>query len=330
MSRAPVARITGLGVFVPSRIVTNHDLEATLDTNDEWIAERTGIRARRVANADETLTYMCVQAATRALANAGAGPDDIDAIVLATTSPDHLMPATACEVQAALGSRKSVAYDLHAACAGFIVALTVAEGLIAGGRARRILVIGGEKLSTITDWKDRGTAILFADGAGAVVVEPATGDGRGILSSVTRTDGRQFALLNIPGGGSADPISEKVVQERSHFMHMQGREVFKMAVREMAAASDEAIRQADLTPDDVQYLIPHQANLRIIESTAKHAGLSMDRVVVNVDRYGNTSSASIPIALAEAVEDGRVKPGSIVLFTAFGAGLTWGSMVVRW
>lgn len=330
MSRPPVARITGLGAAVPPHVVTNADLEKSLDTNDEWITERTGIRQRHIAPAELTLSALCTEASRKALASAGVDAADVDAVILATTSPDHLMPATACEIQAQLGAFNAVAYDIHAACAGFIVALTVGEGLIASGRFRKVLLIGGEKLSTITDWQDRGTAILFADGAGAVVLEPATGDGRGILASFTRTDGRHVELLHIPGGGNVDPISEEMIRGRRQFMRMQGREVFKLAVREMAHACDETLRQAGLTGADVDYLVPHQANLRIIEATAKHAGLPMEKVIVNVDRFGNTSSASIPIALEEAVRDGRVRPDSVLLFAAFGAGLTVGSMVVRW
>ena len=327
---APAARVAGLGFCVPDRVVTNADLEKVLDTNDQWIVERTGIRERRLASPETTLTELATEAARRALKAAGTGPDALDAVILATTTPDRPMPATACEVQAALGAWGAVAFDIYAACTGFVIAMSVGEGMIASGRYRRVLVIGGEKLSRITDWEDRGTAILFADGAGAAVLEPAEGDGRGILSTFMRTDGRLGSLLNIPGGGNIDPLTEELIRRRGHLMRMQGREVFKHAVREMASASDEAVRLAGLTYDDIDWLVPHQANLRIIEATAKHANIPMDKVIVNVDRYGNTSSASIPIAIGEAVADGRIRKGSTLLLVAFGGGLTWGGMVVRW
>lgn len=329
MSVTPHVRIAGIGSSVPDRVVTNADLEAMLDTNDAWITERTGIRERRIAAPDQTLTSLCAAAAREALANAGATVDEIGAIILATTSPDHPMPATACEVQAAIGAFNAVAFDIHAACAGFIVGLAVGEGMITGQRCRKVLVIGGEKLSSITNWKDRGTAILFADGAGAVVLEPAT-DGRGILSSFTRSDGRLMPLLCIPAGGNVRPLTAEAIAAGDNLMQMQGREVFKHAVREMAAACDQALQQAGLTGAEIDWLVPHQANLRIIDATAKHAGVPMSKVVVNVDRYGNTSSASIPIAIHEAVRDGRITPGSTLLLAAFGAGFTWGSMVVKW
>lgn len=326
----PAVRIAGIGMAVPAQVVTNDDLSKTLDTNDQWIRERTGIRERRVARPDETLTSFCVAAARDAMAMAGATPDEIGAVLLATTSPDHPMPATACEIQAALGCLNAVAFDLHAACAGFIIGLATGEGLMRAGIAKKVLVIGGEKLSTITNWEDRGTAILFADGAGAVVLEPATGDGRGVLSTFARSDGRLMPLLCIPGGGNVRPLGPQVLQERSHLMQMQGREVFKHAVTQMANACDEALRRAGLTGHDIDWLVPHQANLRIIDATAKHAGLPPEKVVVNVDRYGNTSSASIPIAICEAVKDGRITKGSTLMLAAFGAGFTWGSAVVRW
>jgi 3-oxoacyl-[acyl-carrier-protein] synthase-3 len=330
MTRPPLARITGLGASVPDTIVTNRDLEARLDTSDQWIADRTGIRERRVAGPEVTLASLCIAACQQAMTAAGATADEIGAIILATTTPDRPLPACACDIQVGLGAFNAVAFDVHAACAGFIIALSIGEGLIAGGRHRKVLVIGGEKLSTITNWEDRSTAILFADGAGAVVLEAAEADGRGILSSYTRSDGRLAPLLCIPGGGNIRPISAEVLNDRAHLMQMNGREVFKHAVREMASACDIAMAQAGITGTEVDWLVPHQANLRIIDATAKHVGMPMDKVVVNVDRMGNTSSASVPIALAEAVADGRVTPGSTLLLAAFGAGFTWGAMVVKW
>jgi len=265
-----------------------------------------------------------------ALERAGVGVEEIDTIVLATASPDRLLPSTACDLQALLGASNAAAFDVGAACPGYVYALTVAEGLIASGQSRTVLVIGAEKLSTITDFQDRSTAILFGDGAGASVVRRAQGSGRGILSTFLKSDGRLAPLLYRPGGGSADPISEKVVCERSHYMKMAGREVFKAAVLAMAEACDAALTRAGVSADEVDLMIPHQANLRIIEATAKHANMPMSKVMVNLDRFGNTSSASIPLALDQAVAEGRVGPGSLLLLVAFGAGFTWGSAVVRW
>jgi 3-oxoacyl-[acyl-carrier-protein] synthase-3 len=331
MSRLPIAEVAGLGVAVPPGVLTNHDLTRMLDTSDQWIVERTGIRERHIAKPDQTVAMLSCEASIKALEQAGVGPKDLDSIVLATASPDRLLPATACDLQALLGAENAAAFDIGAACPGFIFALGVAQGLIASQQSETVLVVGAEKLSTITDFQDRSTAILFGDGAGAAVLRPASGkDGRGILSVFLKSDGRLAPLLYRPGGGSADPISEKVVCERSHYMKMAGREVFKAAVLAMAEACDEALRRAGLTADDVDLLIPHQANIRIIEATAKHAGMPMEKVMVNVDRYGNTSSASIPLALDQAIAEGRVKPGSILLLVAFGAGFTWGSAVIRW
>jgi 3-oxoacyl-[acyl-carrier-protein] synthase-3 len=326
----PFAQLASVGTAVPDRVLTNHDLEGMLDTSDQWIVERTGIRERRIAGPEQTVAALSREAADKAMARAGVGAEDLDAIVLATASPDRLLPSTACDLQALLGATNAAAFDVAAACPGYVYALTIAEGLIASGQSRTVLVVGAEKLSTITDFQDRSTAILFGDGAGASVVRRAPGDGRGILSTFIKSDGRLAPLLYRPGGGSADPISERVVCDRSHYMKMAGREVFKAAVLAMAEACDEALARAGVTAEQVDLLVPHQANLRIIEATAKHAGMPMSKVMVNVDRYGNTSSASIPLALDQAVEEGRVQPGSIVLLVAFGAGFTWGSAVVRW
>jgi 3-oxoacyl-[acyl-carrier-protein] synthase III len=326
----PFAELASVGTAVPPRVLTNHDLTRTLDTSDEWIVERTGIRERRIAGPEQSVAMLSREAAEIALERAGIGPADLDAIVLATASPDRLLPSTACDLQALLGADNAAAFDVSAACPGYIYALTVAEGLIASGQSRTVLVVGAEKLSTITDFQDRSTAILFGDGAGASVVRRSSQPGRGLLSTYLKSDGRLAPLLYRPGGGSSDPISEKVVCERSHYMKMAGREVFKAAVRAMAEACDEALTRAGVTADQIDLLIPHQANLRIIDATAKHAGIPMSKVMVNLDRYGNTSSASIPLALDQAIAEGRVAPGSLVLLVAFGAGFTWGSAVVRW
>jgi len=330
MMGRPFAEVASVGVAVPPRVVTNHDLSQVLDTSDQWIVERTGIRERHIAGPEQTVAMLSQEAAEQAMAVAGVTAAELDSIVCATVSPDRLLPSTACDLQALLGAENAAAFDIGAACPGYIYALTVAEGLIASGQSETVLVVGAEKLSTITDFQDRSTAILFGDGAGASVVRRSSTTGRGILSTFIKSDGRLAPLLYRPGGGSVDPISEKVVCERSHYMKMAGREVFKAAVLAMANACDEVLTRAGVTADQVDLLIPHQANLRIIEATAKHAGLPMSKVMVNVDRYGNTSSASIPLALAQAVAEGRVGPGSVLLLVAFGAGFTWGSAVIRW
>jgi 3-oxoacyl-[acyl-carrier-protein] synthase-3 len=326
----PFAEVASVGVAVPPGVLTNADLTQMLDTSDAWIVERTGIRERHIARPEETVAKLSQEASERAMASAGVTADQLDAIVLATASPDRLLPSTACDLQALLGAENAAAFDISAACPGFVYALTVAEGLIASGQSETVLVVGAEKLSAITDFQDRSTAILFGDGAGAAIMRRSSQPGRGILATFIKSDGRLAPLLYRPGGGSADPISERVVCERSHYMKMAGREVFKAAVRTMTDACDEALRRAGITADQVDLLVPHQANLRIIEAIAKHAGFPMSRVMVNVERYGNTSSASIPLALEQAVAEGRVGPGSVILLVAFGAGFTWGSAVIRW
>jgi 3-oxoacyl-[acyl-carrier-protein] synthase-3 len=330
MSGRPFAEVASVGSAVPERVLTNHDLSQVLDTSDQWIVERTGIRERRIAGPEQSVAMLSRDASLLALERAGVGVDELDTIVLATASPDRLLPSTACDLQALLGASNAAAFDVGAACPGYLYALTVAEGLIASGQSRTVLVVGAEKLSTITDFQDRSTGILFGDGAGASVVRRAQGSDRGILSTFLKSDGRLAPLLYRPGGGSADPISEKVVCERSHYMKMAGREVFKAAVLAMAEACDAALTRAGVSADEIDLMIPHQANLRIIEATAKHANMPMSKVMVNLDRFGNTSSASIPLALDQAVAEGRVKPGSLLLLVAFGAGFTWGSAVVRW
>jgi 3-oxoacyl-[acyl-carrier-protein] synthase-3 len=330
MIHRPFARIAGLGVAVPDRVVTNADFEKTLDTSDQWIVERTGIRERRLAGPEDSVASLSRTAAERAMSLAGVTAADLDAIVLGTATPDRLLPSTACDLQALLGADRAAAFDISAACPGFIYGITIAEALIAADQGRTVLVVGAEKLSTITDMTDRSTAILFGDAAGAAIVQQVTGGDRGILSTFIKSDGKLANLLYRPGGGSADPISEKVVRERSHFIKMAGREVFKSAVLAMSDACDQALQRAGIGADQVDLLIPHQANIRIIEATAKHAAMPMDKVMVNVDSYGNTSSASIPLAIDQAISEGRITPGSVILLVAFGAGFTWGSTVIRW
>lgn len=330
--KRPYAYIAGTGHAVPKRAVSNADIAAMgVETNDEWIIERTGIKQRFVAGEGESLTSISAEAARQAMARAGVQPGEIDTIILGTASPDHLLPSTAVEIQTELGCTRAAAFDLAAACSGWLYSTIVGESLIASGSADTVLVIGAEKLSAIVDWTDRNTCILFGDGAGATVLRrtPQRGGTKGILSTFMRSDGALAELLWRPAGGGAKPFSPESYADKSHYIHMAGREVFKHAVRSMAESTDRALDAARLTAADVDLLIPHQANVRIIEATAKHAGISMDKVFVNVDHYGNTSAASIPIALNDAIQQGRVRDGSTVLFAAFGAGFTWGSAVVR-
>jgi 3-oxoacyl-[acyl-carrier-protein] synthase-3 len=325
----PIARVTATARYTPERVVSNADFEQTLDTSDQWIRERSGIRERRYATDQETIAVMTAEASRRALADVGLGPLDLDGIVLGTASWDRLLPSQACDVQAALGATNAAAFDVGAACSGFLYAATVAEGLIATGIGRTVLVVGAERLTRIMDAADRSTAILFGDGVGVALLQPCS-DGRGILSAYVKSDGTLAHLLYRPGGGSLEPPTEAMLTARSYFIKMAGREVFKSAVLSMADACDHALQQAGLRGEEVDILIPHQANIRIIEATAKHAHIPMEKVYVNVDRYGNTSAASIPIALDEAVRAGRIRPGMTVLLVAFGAGFTWASMAIRW
>jgi 3-oxoacyl-[acyl-carrier-protein] synthase-3 len=327
--KRPIASIAGTGRSVPRAVMTNFDFaKLGIETTDEWITERTGIKQRHIARDGESTTSMAAGAAREAMERANVHAGEIDAIVLSTATPDRLLPATAVDLQAELGATRAAAFDIGAACAGFIYSATVAEGMIATGVAETVLVVGSEKMSAIVDWKDRATCVLFGDGAGAAIVRRAKHQ-KGILSSYIRSDGTLANLLYRPAGGACMPFSESVLTDRSHFVKMAGREVFKHAVRSMADACDRALDLAKLTGKDIDLLIPHQANVRIIEATAKHANVPMEKVYVNVDRYGNTSSASVPIALDEALENGRIKEGMHVLLVAFGAGFTWASMVLR-
>jgi 3-oxoacyl-[acyl-carrier-protein] synthase-3 len=321
--------IAGSGHSVPKKVFTNHDFEALgVDTNDQWIVERTGIRQRYIAGEGESLTSLAAAASRDAMKAAGVAASELDVIILGTASPDRLLPATAVEVQAALGASRAAAFDIAAACSGWVYGVQVAEGLMAAGSAETVLVIGAETLSRIVNWKDRNTCVLFGDGAGATVLKRST-KGRGVLSAFMRSDGSLADLLQRPAGGALRPVTPEVLADGSNCITMAGREVFKNAVRSMAEACDRALDGAKLSATDIDLLIPHQANIRIIEATAKHAGMPMDKVYVNVDRYGNTSAASIPIALDEALRNGRVKEGMTVMCVAFGAGFTWGSLIVK-
>lgn len=324
-----VAQIISTGRFLPDNVVTNHDLAQKMDTSDEWIRTRTGIRERRIAPDEMWAAEMGASAARVALERAELTPEDVDILILSTATPDRWLPSTACDTQALLGCDNALAFDVMAACTGHIYGLSMAEGYLAAGRGDTALVIAAEKMSAILDWEDRKTAVLFGDGAGAAVLQRSENGERGILSSHLQSDGNLADLLNRPGGGAADPVSQSMLDEGRHLLQMQGREIFKNAVRNMADACGRALDKAGLTPDDIKLLVPHQANIRIIEATAKKADVPMDRVFVNVDRYGNMSSATVPIALDEAIEQGRAGPGDLVLTVAFGAGLTWGAMVVR-
>jgi 3-oxoacyl-[acyl-carrier-protein] synthase-3 len=327
--KRPIAYIAGTGRGLPAHIMTNHDFASIgIETSHEWIVERTGIHQRHLSRHGETTCSLAAEASRQAMARAGVHAGELDLIVLGTASPDRLLPSTAVDVQAELGATRAAAFDVGAACSGFIYSAAVAEGMMLSGPAETALVIGVERLSAIVDWQDRSTAVLFGDGAGAAVLKRSR-QHKGILSTFLRSDGTLAELLYRPAGGALQPFSEQVLAERSTFIKMNGREVFKHAVRSMAEAASRALDGAKLTGNDIDLMIPHQANIRIIEATAKHANIPMDKVYVNVDRYGNTSAASVPIALDEAIEKGRVKEGSTVLLVAFGAGFTWGSMVVR-
>jgi 3-oxoacyl-[acyl-carrier-protein] synthase-3 len=327
--KRPYAQLVSTGRAIPRRVMTNYDFAAIgIETTHEWVMERTGIAERHIADQSETNCALGASASQIAMERAGVQAGELDVIILSTATPDRLLPATACDIQAELGATRAAAFDISAACSGWLYGLTVGEGLIHAGTAETVLVVASEKMSSIVDWTDRGTCVLFGDAAGATVLKRAT-KGRGILSTYMRSDGTLAELLFRPHGGATVPMSSKVLEDKTHLVKMAGREVFKHAVRSMADAADRALDGAKLTGQDVDLMIPHQANIRIIEATAKHAGISMDKVYVNVDRYGNTSSATIPVALDEAIEAGRVGEGSTILFAAFGAGFTWASMVVR-
>ena len=323
------AKLVGTGMAVPERVMTNADFESIVETTDEWIVSRTGIRERRICAEGENTADLAAGAGKSALADAGVDPLDVDVIVLSTATPDHLLPATACEAQARIGADRAAAFDVSAACAGWVYGLVLADGLLRSGGPRTVLVIGAEKMSSIIDWTDRSTCVLFGDGAGAAVLVGADGGESGILASHMQTDGRLAELLWRPAGGAAVPSTDETRAERLELVKQEGREVFKHAVTQMDRSSRIALERAGLTMDDVDLLIPHQANIRIIEGVEKKLGIGKDRAYVNIDRFGNTSSASIPIALAEVRRDGRAGPGDVMLVTAFGGGLAWGSMVIR-
>lgn len=323
------AKITGWGKYAPAQVLTNFDLEKIVETSNEWILERTGIRERRIAAPEETTATMSVEAAKEALNRAGLSPKDLDLIILATSSPDYHLPAAASLVQDMLGAGYVPAFDLRAGCTGFLYALAAAAQFIATGTYRNILVIGTEIISKFIDWTDRNTCVLFGDAAGAVVLQPSDYP-TGIISFLLGSDGSQADALIAYGGGSKYPFSQEVLDRKMHYLRMDGPRVFKFAIRAMVQSVREIMASSGLLPDEVSLIIPHQANLRIIQAAAKELGIPMEKFYINLDRYGNTSAASIPVALCEAVEEGRIKDGDNVILVSFGAGLTWGACAVRW
>ncbi len=326
----PRSRILGTGHYVPERVLTNLDLEKIVETSDAWITERTGIRQRHVAAEGESSSDMAAHAAVRALEAAGLSAKDLDLIIVGTVTPDMPLPSTAAFVQHKIGARSDCpAFDVAAACAGFIYGLSIADQFIAGGGAKRVLVIGVELLTRVLDWKDRSTCVLFGDGAGAAIVGPATGDGKGLLCSHIYADGSQAEALKIPGGGSRFPASHATVDAGLHYVHMVGQDVFKYAVRALSSASLTALESSGISKEDIRWVVPHQANLRILDAVSKRVGIPIERFVLNISKVGNTSSASIPIALDEARRAGTIRDGDSVLMTALGGGFAWGSAVVR-
>jgi 3-oxoacyl-[acyl-carrier-protein] synthase III len=327
-AQGPPISITGLGAYAPDRVLTNAELSTIVDTTDEWIMERTGIRERRIAAPDQALTDLALPAARQALAQAGVEARDLDLVLCATVTPDMMFPTSSALLADFLGAEKAAAYDLLAGCTGFMYALAQGYGMLAGGLARRALIVGGDVLSKIMDWSDRGTAVLFGDGAGAVVLERVT-DG-GFLGFELGADGSGGPQLYLPAGGSRAPATAESVAEHLHFVKMNGREVFKFATRVLVTSAEAVLTECGRTIDDVDVYVPHQANVRIIEHARQRLGIPEEKTVIDVDRYGNTSSGSIPLALADAKADGRLRAGQLVLMTGMGAGLTWGSGLIEW
>lgn len=321
-------KFRGIGSAAPDKVLSNFDFEKMMETSDEWIRTRTGISERRIAESNVASSDLAYEASIKALENASMDIDEIDAIIVGTITPDHIFPSTACVLQSRLGAKNAYAFDVSAGCSGFLYSLHVAKGMVQGGTNKNVLVVGAEVLSKIMNYDDRTTCILFGDGAGAAVISAS--DEPGIMSSCLGANGDHWDLLWMPAGGSRIPTSEESLKNGDHFLKMEGREVFKEAVKALQNSSLKAIEQAGITPDEIDLLIPHQANYRIIDAVRKRLELPEEKVFSNLDRYGNTSSASVPIALDEAVKSGRLKKGDIVVFSAFGAGFTWGASVVRW
>ncbi len=320
--------VVGVGSYLPKKVLTNSDLEKIVDTSDEWITTRTGIKERRIADKDVAVSDMAKEASTEALKSAGLKADDIELIIVATITPDMPLPSTACILQSKLDAKKAVCFDIGAACAGFIYAIATAEAFIKSGLYKNALVVGSEKLSAFTDWKDRNTCVLFGDGAGAVVLAPVKEGG--ILSVYLGSDGTQADLLKVPGGGSQTPASKDTIDNRLHYIKMSGSELFKHAVKIMADAGKQAASILHFGSDDIDWVIPHQANIRILNAVAKRMKLDLKKIYLNIEKYGNMSSASTAVALVDAVKEGRIKKGDIIVLDAFGAGLVWGAMVIEW
>ncbi len=321
--------IIGTGSYVPERVLTNHDLEKMVETSDEWIRTRTGIRERRIAREDQASSDLGAEACKAALADAQIKPEDVDVIICATITPDMGFPNTGCFIQKAIGAHNAFCFDVEAACSGFIYALEIGRSLVGSGSVKTALVVAAEKISAILDWKDRNTCVLFGDAAGAAVLQARNAQ-HGIMAGVMGSDGTLAELLMLPGGGSRHPASEKTVREGMHYLKMAGREVFKHAVNNMVQASKDALAKSGLAIDDIQWIIPHQANLRIIDAIGDRLGAPREKLVINLDKYGNTSAATIGVALDELAKSGRLKKHDKVLMVAFGGGFTWGAMVVEW
>jgi 3-oxoacyl-[acyl-carrier-protein] synthase-3 len=322
-------RISATGSYVPEKRLTNFDLEKMVDTSAEWIIERTGIHERRLGREDEAASDLAYEAANNALNKSNLKAKDLDMIICATVSGDMPFPSTACLLQHRLDAVNAASFDVSAACSGFIYGLYLADNLIRTGARKKILLVGVDMLSRVTDWEDRSTCIIFGDGAGAVVLEPSTGES-GILSTDIKSDGSMWDYIQVPGGGSRMPFSQKCLDKKLQFVRMKGNETYKVAVKTLESIALETLEKNNLKPSQLSLLIPHQANIRIIQATAKRLGIPMEKVMVNIEKYGNTSSASIPIALDEALTCGRIKTGDYILLEAFGAGLTWGSSLIRW
>jgi len=323
------ARVIGTGRYAPEKILTNDDLAKLVDTSDEWIRSRTGIRERRVAADGENTSDMALHASRQALEMAGLSPDDLDLIIVGTVTADMPMPACAAFLQAKLGCR-AAAFDVAAACAGSLYALTVADKFIRAGASKHVLVVGAELLSRLLDWDDRNTCVLFGDAAGAIILGPEEREDRGILTTHLHTDGRLTDILKIPGGGSLHPMNEATLSEGLQYVKMTGREVYRVAVRNLAEVTLEALAASGLTAEDIDHVIPHQANIRIVDTVIERLGVPKEKVVLNIEKYGNTSSASVPVTLDEAVRDGRIKDGDLVALMAIGAGMSWSSALIRW
>lgn len=323
------SRITGTGSYLPEKVLTNFQLEKMVDTSDDWITERTGIKERRVVSKDEVTSDLCLKASKIALKSAGLKPSDIDMIIVTTMSGDMPMPSTASILQGKLGAKNAAAFDINAACSGFLYGLSVADSFIRSKTSKKLLLVSAEVNSKFLDWEDRSTCVIFADGAGAVVMEPTTGK-HGILSTRLFSNGELWDLITIPGGGSQHPPTEASVKKKMHFIQMKGNETFRVAVKTLEQLVVDTLKADKIKASQLSLLIPHQANIRIIQATAKRLGLSMDKVFVNLEKYGNTSSASIPIALDEALRSNRIKEGDYIMLEAFGSGLTWASSLIRW